>query len=191
MLLSNRSTVWPRKIPLSRGQSKSLLSKKSGRRRLRLKPLRPLSLEVGRPKAGFRRSVAEKRPTSTSRHPAGNQGEQKPQATRIPTRQIVRADATRPHERQSGTPKKGAPHEPAQKVIPMGVKFGMLDGNAVRFTNFEAWWLVDGAWRPISPGEVLSNAAVMREAQFKEVFPQVPILPRRAFQLAAEGAKNE
>ena len=31
----------------------------------------------------------------------------------------------------------------------------MLDGNAVRFTNLEAWWLVDGAWRPISPGEVL------------------------------------
>ena len=58
----------------------------------------------------------------------------------------------------------------------------MLDGNAVRFTNFEAWWLVDGAWRPISLGEVLSNAAVMREARFKEVFPQVPILPREAFQ---------
>jgi hypothetical protein len=64
----------------------------------------------------------------------------------------------------------------------MGVKFGMLDGNAVRFTNFEAWWLVDGAWRPVSPGEVLSNAAVMREARFKEVFPQVPILPSKAFQ---------
>ena len=147
--------------------------------------------EVGRPKSGLRRSIAEKRPTSTSRHPARKQGEQKPQATRIPTRQIVRADATRPHERQSGTPKKGASHEPAYQVIPMGVKFGMLDGNAVRFTNFEAWWLVDGAWRPISPGEVISNAAVMREARFKEVFPQVPILPRRAFQLAAEGAKNE
>jgi hypothetical protein len=51
----------------------------------------------------------------------------------------------------------------------------MLDGNAVRFTNFEAWWLLDGAWRPISPREVLSNAAVMREARFKERFPQVPI----------------
>ena len=141
--------------------------------------------DVGRAKSGLRRSTAEKRsarPTSTSRHPARKQGEQKPQATRTPTRQIVRADATRPHERQSGTPKKGAPHEPAPQVLLRGVKFGMLDGNAVRFTNFEAWWLVDGAWRPISPGEVLSNAAVMREARFKEVFPQVPILPRKAFQ---------
>ena len=146
--------------------------------------------EVGRPKSGLRRSTAERRsarPTSTSRHPARKQGERKPQATRTPTRQIVRADAARPHERQSGTPKKGAPHEPAPQVLPMGVKFGMLDGNAVRFTNFEAWWLVDGAWRPISPGEVLSNAAVMREERFKEVFPQVPILPRKAFQSDRRG----
>lgn len=141
--------------------------------------------DVGRAKSGLRRSTAEKRsaqPTSTFRHSARKQGERKPQATRTPTRQIVRADAARPHERQSGTPKKGAPQERAPQVLPMGVKFGMLDGNAVRFTNFEAWWLVDGAWRPVSPGEVLSNAAVMREARFKEVFPQVPILPSKAFQ---------
>ena len=135
--------------------------------------------EVGRSKSGRRRSTAEKSP------PARQQGERKPQATRTPTRQIVRADAARPHERQSGTPKKGAPHEPAPQVLPMGVKFGMLDGNAVRFTNFEAWWLVDGAWRPISPGEVLSNAAVMREARFKEVFPQVPILPRKSLSVGS------
>jgi Phasin protein len=146
--------------------------------------------DVGRAKSGLRRSTAEKRsaqPTSTFRHSARKQGERKPQATRTPTRQIVRADAARPHERQSGTPKKGAPQERAPQVLPMGVKFGMLDGNAVRFTNFEAWWLVDGAWRPVSPGEVLSNAAVMREARFKEVFPQVPILPRKAFQSDRRG----
>jgi hypothetical protein len=41
--------------------------------------------------------------------------------------------------------------------------------------------LVDGAWRPISPGEVLSDAAVMREVRFKERFPQVPLLPKKAF----------
>jgi hypothetical protein len=146
--------------------------------------------EVDRPKSRLRRSTAEKRSartTSTSRHPARMQGERKPQATRTPTPQIVRADTARPHERQSGTAKKGAPHEPARQVLPMGVKFGMLDGNAVRFTDFEAWWLVDGAWRPISPGEVLSSAAVMREERFKEVFPQVPILPRKAFQSDRRG----
>ena len=146
--------------------------------------------EVGRPKPRLQRSTAEKRSTRgpTSLAPARKREERNPQAA--PTRQIVRADATRPHERQSGTPKKSAPYEHATQVPLRGVKFGMLDGNAVRFTNFEAWWLVDGAWRPISPGEVLSNAAVMREARFKEVFPQVPILPRKAFQSAAAGSNH-
>jgi hypothetical protein len=65
---------------------------------------------------------------------------------------------------------------------PADIKFGMLDGNAVRFTNLEAWWLVDGTWRPISPDEVLSNAAVMREARFNQLFPNVPLLPKKAFQ---------
>jgi hypothetical protein len=145
--------------------------------------------EVGRPKSRLQRSTAEKRSMrgSTSRGPATKREEQKPQATRAPTRKIVRADAARPHERQSGTPKKGAPHKPAPQVVPMGVKFGMLDGNAVRFTDIEAWWLIDGAWRPISPGEVLSNAAVMREARFNEVFPQLPILPCKAFQSDRRG----
>jgi hypothetical protein len=53
--------------------------------------------------------------------------------------------------------------------------------NPVRFTSLEAWWLVDGAWRPISPDEVLLNAAVMREARFNQFFPKVPRLPRNAF----------
>ena len=146
--------------------------------------------EVGRPKSGVRRSTAERRsarPTSTSRDPAREQGERKPPATRTPIPQIVRADAARPHHRQSRTPKKAAPHEPAPQVLPMGVKFGILDGNAVRFTTFEAWWLVGGSWRPISPREVLSNAAVMREERFKQVFPQVPTLPRKAFQSDRRG----
>jgi Phasin protein len=146
--------------------------------------------EVGRPKSGLPRSIAEKRSAklvSPSRPAARKQGEQEPQGTRTATRQITRADSSRPHERQSGMPKKGAPREPAPQVLPMGVKFGMLDGNAVRFTPFEAWSLVDGAWRPISPGEVLSNAAVMREARFKEMFPQVPILPGKAFQSDQRG----
>ena len=87
-----------------------------------------------------------------------------------------------PDERQSGTPKKGAPQEEAfPQSLPAEIKFGMLDGNAVRFTSLEAWWLVDGVWRPISPDEVLLNAAVMREAQFNQVFPEVPQLPRKAF----------
>ena len=76
---------------------------------------------------------------------------------------------------------KPGPSSAAQERLPTDIKFGMLDGNAVRFTNLEAWWLVDGTWRPISPDEVLSNAAVMREARFKQQFPQVPLLPKKAF----------
>ena len=62
------------------------------------------------------------------------------------------------------------------------ISFGMLDGNSVRFTDLEAWWLIDGTWRPISLDDVLSNAAVMREARFKQLFPNVPLLPKKAFQ---------
>jgi hypothetical protein len=76
---------------------------------------------------------------------------------------------------------EGAETKPAAQTPPTDIKFGMLDGNAVRFTNFEAWWLVDGNWRPVSPDEVLANAAVMREARFKQLFPRVPLLPKKAF----------
>jgi len=76
---------------------------------------------------------------------------------------------------------EGAGTKPAAQTPPTDIKFGMLDGNAVRFTNFEAWWLVDGNWRPVSPDEILANAAVMREARFKQLFPRVPLLPKKAF----------
>ena len=66
-------------------------------------------------------------------------------------------------------------------MLPAEINFGILDGNAVRFTSLEAWWLVDGVWRPISPDEVLLNAAVMREARFNKFFPELPRLPSNAF----------
>jgi len=85
--------------------------------------------------------------------------------------------------RKTNTPqKKGAPKdEPFRQSLPADIKFGILDGNPVRFTNLEAWWLIDGAWRPISPDEVLLNAAVMREARFNQLFPKAPGLPSNAF----------
>jgi Phasin protein len=72
--------------------------------------------------------------------------------------------------------KKSGPQDPSADI-----KFGILDGNAVRFTNGEAWCLVGGAWRPISSAEALSNAAEMREARFNQRFPQAPLLPSKAF----------
>jgi hypothetical protein len=89
--------------------------------------------------------------------------------------------ASGPVPRAGASQKKGAEKKPAAQTPPTDIKFGMLDGNAVRFTYFEAWWLVDGTWRPISLDEVLANAAVMREARFKQLFPRVPLLPKKAF----------
>jgi len=68
--------------------------------------------------------------------------------------------------------------------LTMEIKFGRLDGNAVRFTDFEAWWLVDSIWRPISPDEVVPNVVEMRESRFDQVFPRVPPLPSNAFRSA-------
>lgn len=100
-----------------------------------------------------------------------------------PARPPAAGPTVRPRvARRTVTQEKGAREdEPIRQDLPADIKFGMLDGNAVRFTNLEAWWLVDGAWRPISLDEVLLNAAVMREARFNQVFPKVPRLPSNAF----------
>jgi hypothetical protein len=117
----------------------------------------------------------------TARVSVAEGGKQKPEL-RPPSGLGAPPGVRRPDERQSGTRKKSAlQNEALQQRLPPEIKFGILDGNAVRFTSLEAWWLVDGVWRPISPDEVLLNAAVMREARFNQVFPQVPRLPSNAF----------
>ena len=130
-----------------------------------------------------KRSTSLQRPKSNSRVPAQKQRKQKPEAakTTLKTRSSSRSVTRLQHKRQTKTQKKVAPKEGVPQNLPTDIKFGTLDGNPVRFTNHEAWWLVDGAWRPIPLREVLSDAAVMREVRFKERFPQVPLLPKKAF----------
>ena len=134
-----------------------------------------------------KKSTSLQRPRPTSQDPA-QRLEQKPQAAKTKSKArsssgpVTRPGARPDRKRESRTQRKSAPKKPDPQNLSTDIKFGMLDGNPVRFTNFEAWWLVDGAWRPISPGEVLSNAAVMRESRFKRLFPQVPLLPSKAFQ---------
>jgi hypothetical protein len=107
---------------------------------------------------------------------------QRPDTRKLASPTAGQAGVCSPDERKPTTPKKGtSKKEPLQEDPGVQIKFGILDENAVRFTNLEAWWLVDGVWRPISPGEVLSNAAVMREARFNQLFPEVPLLPSDAF----------
>jgi phasin len=143
----------------------------------------------GTRKKGRPKDKSEKLKRPTARDSAGEGEKQKPEASRTkfkarsPSNPVASPRFRLPDERPSGTRKKATPDEdqPVLQNLPAGIKCGMLDGNAVRFTNLEAWWLVDGAWRPISPGEVLLNAAVMREARFNQLFPQVPRLPSNAF----------
>jgi hypothetical protein len=90
--------------------------------------------------------------------------------------------AAAPKQSETRTKTKSGPQEEArERSLPAEIKYGVLDGNAVRFTSLEAWWLVDGVWRPISPDEVLFNAAVMREARYDQFFPDAPRLPSDAF----------
>ena len=118
---------------------------------------------------------------STLRVSAGEGGGQEPEP-RSPSVVASPPEARPPDEGQSGTAKQGvARDEVLQQSLATGIKFGVLDGNAVRFTSLEAWWLVDGTWRPISPNDVLLNAAEMREARFNQFFPELPRLPSKAF----------
>jgi phasin len=149
----------------------------------------PDERQSGTRKKGTPEDKSKRLQRPTARDPAAARVKQKPEASRIklkarpPSGPVAPPGARPPDERRPGTRKKGTPkHEPVPQSLPAEIKFAMLDGNAVRFTNLEAWWLVDGAWRPISPDEVLLNAAVMRQARFNELFPQVPRLPRNAFQ---------
>jgi hypothetical protein len=69
-------------------------------------------------------------------------------------------------------------------VLPSGtgkIQFGMLDGNAVRFTSAEAWALLEGAWKKVPVDEVLSDAVVLSQARFGQLYPEVPELPVPAF----------
>jgi hypothetical protein len=93
---------------------------------------------------------------------------------------VAQAGARSASERQSTT-QKTTQKKSARQALPNDIKFGMLDGNAVRFTNSEAWWLIEGAWRPIGSAEVLANAAEMREERYNQLFPKVPRLPGSAF----------
>ena len=124
---------------------------------------------------------SRRRQRSTLRVSAAEGGGPKPEPP-SPSVVVAQPEARPPDEGQSAIQKMGAARDEAlEQSLAAGIKFGMLDGNPVRFTSLEAWWLVDGAWRPISPDEVLLNAAVMREARFNQFFPEVPRLPSHAF----------
>jgi hypothetical protein len=134
------------------------------------------------PTESIRNETAKKAPSRAQEAPAREPAEGQRRDTQKFGAPPVAGSTVRPlDESQSKARRKGAPGDERAQSLLAEIKFGVLDGNAVRFTSLEAWWLVDGAWRPISPDEVLLNAAVMREARFNQLFAKVPRLPSDAF----------
>jgi phasin len=144
----------------------------------------PLTKETGTPEGKPKR-----RQRPTARDPATEGAKQATQASKRPlkarstSRPVTSAKVQPPQKRQGREEKKAtADDQPVSARHTAEIKFGVLDGNAVRFTELEAWWLVDGAWCPIPPGEILANAAVVKETRFHKLFPEAPRLPSEAFQ---------
>jgi hypothetical protein len=61
----------------------------------------------------------------------------------------------------------------------MTPKYGRYDGDAVRFTDDEAWVLVNGTWHEMNPADAVFEAALLTEQAFHR--KQVPPLPPAAF----------
>ncbi len=190
-----KKTPPPAQEPPKKGHSPPSRDPASGQRRDTQEPpaaagsiVRPPAETRPLTRKGAPGHEPKKRQRPPGRGFAAEGGQQKPEPR--PHSGLVAPPEVRPAaERQSGTRKKAAQDEALQQSLPAEIKFAMLDGNAVRFTSLEAWWLVDGVWRPISPDEVLLNAAVMREARFNQLFPHVPRLPSNAFTGGLQSAR--
>lgn len=56
-----------------------------------------------------------------------------------------------------------------------------LNGQAVKYSTTEAWWIIDGQWHKADLPDVFNNASMMTDAQFEQMFPNLPALPDAAF----------
>jgi hypothetical protein len=62
------------------------------------------------------------------------------------------------------------------------IKYGSRDGCAARYTDEEAWVLVDGTWRKSHPIFFLfTGRAPLTKKAYREAFGDVPPLPDNAF----------
>ena len=107
-----------------------------------------------------------------------------PQAEKKTTKGRAKPAQGRPSSNEVRAPERKAPSRGRDEVLPSGadkIQFGMLDGNAVRFTGTEAWALRHGAWRRVPAGEVLADAVVLSKARFDQRYKEVPPLPAAAF----------
>jgi hypothetical protein len=69
-----------------------------------------------------------------------------------------------------------AKRSPARSLPPVdGVKFAVLDGCPVRFTDREAWWLVRRQWQPLHPAEAICVANLFCDWAFDRALPPLPV----------------
>jgi len=61
------------------------------------------------------------------------------------------------------------------------IRYGRLDGHAVRYTYNEAWVLVDGAWHETESIFVIIKAERLTREAYLETFGHLPPLPKTAF----------
>ena len=161
----------------------------------------PLSAEAGEPRPADKEPVRPQAKAKTVESPVLVEAPQKPKqkSAAKPMRKAAAPDQQSGRRATKGRakPAQGRPssneapaHERKMRArghdatSPSGtgkIQFGMLDGNAVRFTSLEAWALLDGAWSPISVDEVLSDAVVLSQARFDQLYPEIPQLPATAF----------
>ena len=66
----------------------------------------------------------------------------------------------------------------------MKTEYCSMEGNACRRNPGEAWWFVDDQWKwlPIEPASVGMHGHPLTEAEFNTQFPDLPPLPKTAFQ---------
>ena len=63
------------------------------------------------------------------------------------------------------------------------MKYGAFESNPACFTDQEAWvYQHDNVWRQMNPAEVTQHAGLMNEATFRAAYPDLPALPKAAFQ---------
>jgi hypothetical protein len=130
-------------------------------------------------------AIAPETPKQTSaRRPAPKTAAPAPQREAKGARGRTELAPRRPSPNKARASEQKGRARARDAVSPSGtdkVQFGMLDGNAVRFTSTEAWALLQGAWRKASADEVLSDAVVLSRSRFNQLYPEVPELPASAF----------
>jgi|SRR6516162_2562280 len=62
------------------------------------------------------------------------------------------------------------------------IRYATLERRPVRLNDHEAWWVINGAWKPLHLAEAVFGASLLTQEHFEKSFPNLPQLPSTAFQ---------